>query len=300
MSGFHQIPPHPVPPSHTSHIPLPTVTHAPPEFEYITKLGHRTLWVVFAVMLLSSLGFIFLSWRVAIQKRLFYQLTTFIIIIGTLSYYAMASGSGWSFHHIWVTHEHQHDIPDTHDVVLRQVFYARYIDWLFTTPLLLLNLAFLAGLDGSTIVNVVLADVIMILTGFFAAYGHSGKQIWGWYAMGWVAFLVIFWKLATSARVAAQKRGVQRLFGPLALYTVFILALYLIVWEISDGFHRLSPNQEVLAYAVLDILAKPVFGLWLLIAHQRMPASTVYLGGIWSEGFGHQEGILRVGDDEPA
>jgi len=298
-----QIPPNPVPVppgTPTSHIPLPTVSHAPPEFEHITQVGHRTLWVVFALMLISTIGFTVFSWRIAVTKRLFYQLTTYITVIATLSYYAMATGSGWSFHHIRVTNEHKHDIPDTHKIVLRQVFYARYIDWLLTTPLLLLDLGFLAGLSGSNLINVVLADVVMVLTGLFAAYAHGTKSKWGWYAMGWVAFLVIIWNLATSARATAQKRGVQKLFFPLALYTIVVWTCYPIVWGISDGARRMTPDHEVLAYAVLDILAKPVFGVWLLFAHQRMAASTIYLGGTWSEGLGHREGTLRVGDDDEA
>jgi bacteriorhodopsin len=59
------------------------------------------------------------------------------------------------------------------------VFYARYVDWLFTTPLLLLDLALLAGLNGADITNVIIADVIMILTGLFAAFGVTERAKWG-------------------------------------------------------------------------------------------------------------------------
>lgn len=293
---YGKVPPHPLLPTSTM-TALPTVTHSPPEFDHITALGQRTLWVVFALMLLSTIGFIVLSWRVIIPKRLFYQLTTYITVIATLSYYAMATGSGWSFRPFWHTDEHKHGIPDTHKVVFRQIFYARYIDWLLTTPLLLLDLSLLAGLSGSAIANVVTADVVMILTGLFAAYSRDKVQ-WGWYAMGWVAFVVVIWNLATHARVNAHKRGVQKLFGPLALYLIIVWTCYPIIWGVSDLSHRLSPNAEVIAYAILDVLAKPVFGLWLLFAHQRLTAGHLNLDGVWSEGFGHREGILRVGDDE--
>jgi len=212
----------------------------------------------------------------------------------------MAVGSGWVRHFIRETHEHKHDIPTTHEFVIRQLFIARYVDWLFTTPLLLVDLAFLSGMNGSNLVNVVVADVIMILTGMFAALGHSHKQKWGWYVIGWVSFATIIWNLATSARATAQRRGTQKLFVPLAVYTVVIWCAYPFIWAFAEGSHRMSPDSEVLAYAILDILAKPVFGFWLLIAHGRLPASTVNLGGVWSEGFGSQEGTLRVGDDDDA
>lgn len=64
------------------------------------------------------------------------------------------------------------------------VYWARYVDWSVTTPLLLLDLALLAGLSGGHIFIAVVADIIMILTGLFAAFGSEDTpQKWGWYAI---------------------------------------------------------------------------------------------------------------------
>lgn len=60
--------------------------------------------------------------------------------------------------------------------------------------------------------------------------------------------------------------------------------------------HRLS-DEEIIAYAVLDILAKPVFGAWLLFTHASMPEAQVDVGGFWAHGLGG-EGSIRVGDDD--
>lgn len=35
----------------------------------------------------------------------------------------------------------------------------------------------------------------------------------------------------------------------------------------------MSVDSEIIAYAILDILAKPVFGTWLLYTHDRMPST---------------------------
>ncbi len=56
-------------------------------------------------------------------------------------------------------------------------------------------------------------------------------------------------------------------------------------------------DKEILAYAILDVLAKPVFGLWLLINHRRTPEMNVEFGGYWSHGAA-TEGSIRIGDDE--
>jgi bacteriorhodopsin len=49
------------------------------------------------------------------------------------------------------------------------LYWARYADWLFTTPLLLLDLALLADVDRPTIGALVGVDVLMIVTGFAGA-----------------------------------------------------------------------------------------------------------------------------------
>jgi bacteriorhodopsin len=56
-------------------------------------------------------------------------------------------------------------------------------------------------------------------------------------------------------------------------------------------------DQEIIAYAVLDLLAKPVFGAWLLFTHQNMPETNVELGGFWTNGV-NSEGAIRVGEDD--
>ena len=53
----------------------------------------------------------------------------------------------------------------------------------------------------------------------------------------------------------------------------------------------------ILCYSVLDVLAKPVFGAWLLYTHARIPETNIELGGFWANGLG-SEGSLRVGDDD--
>ena len=69
------------------------------------------------------------------------------------------------------------------------------------------------------------------------------------------------------------------------------------VWGIADGSRKASVDAEIIAYAILDILAKPVFGAWLLLTHANMPETNVELGGYWANGLS-REGQLRVGDDD--
>lgn len=42
------------------------------------------------------------------------------------------------------------------------------------------------------------------------------------------------------------------------------------VWGIADGSRNVSVDSEIIAYAVLDVCAKAVFGFWLLFTHDSM------------------------------
>jgi len=275
--------------------PIPTVIPNVPHFERIGEAGGKTLWVVFVIMLVSTLAFTALSWRVPVQKRLFHVITTLITTFATLSYFAMATGSGNSYAHFVIKEVHKH-VPDTVEHVFRQVFWARYVDWSLTTPLLLLDLAFLAGMDGASIIVAIVADLIMVFTGLFAAYGRTNGQKWGWYAIAVISYLVVVYQLVISGRRAALSKdgSTARLFASIGGFTLILWTLYPIVWGIGDGARKWTVDTEIIAYAVLDVLAKPVFGFWLLFAHARKATA---VEGFWSHGL-NSEGTLRVGDDE--
>ncbi|CAD0087867.1 unnamed protein product [Aureobasidium vineae] len=279
--------------------PLPTVVPSLPEYQTVTETGTRALWAVMVLMLLSMIVFVGLSWTVPISKRLYHVITTLIVTFASLSYFAMATGHGISYHRTTVTDSHRH-VPDTTHDVYRQVYWARYVDWSLTTPLLLLDLALLAGLSGGHIILAIVADVIMVLTGLFAAYGSEGTpQKWGWYAIACIAYLVVIWMLAVHGRANAMAKGgkVGKFFASIAGFTLVIWTIYPIVWGVADGSRKMTVDQEIIAYAVLDLLAKPVFGAWLLFTHQSMPETQVELGGFWTHGVS-SEGAIRVGEDD--
>lgn len=199
---------------------------------------------VCVIMGLSSVAFYAMAFRVPVvsglwiflgdtilidgqQKRLFHILTAFITTIAFLSYFAMATRDGVSYKHTQIVEQHKH-VPDTVQDVYREVYYARYIDWSLTTPLLLLDLCLLAGLSGANILVALFADVIMILTGLFAAFGAGESQKWGWYAFGVIAYLVVVYQLALNGRgaVAGKDNKTKAFFGAIAGYTLLLWTMY--------------------------------------------------------------------------
>ncbi|KAK7958551.1 hypothetical protein PG996_010016 [Apiospora saccharicola] len=278
---------------------FPTVTPDLPTFYFTdvaTDTGKRTLWVVTVFMALSSLAFYGMAMRVPVQKRLFHVLTAFITTIAFISYFAMASGDGINFH---VYKEKPTKHHTAMEVYSRQVYWARYVDVSLDSdyPLLLADLSFLAGLNGASMLVAIFADVIMVLTGLFAAFGASDGQKWGYYTMGCAAYLVIVYQLAINGRTAISNKDTKTktFFTMIAGYTLLLWTAYPIVWGIGDGARLMNVDAEVVCYAILDVLAKPIFGFWLLTTHDKMSRNTASIEGFWAHGL-TQEGAIRVGD----
>ncbi|XXH03543.1 hypothetical protein Hte_009948 [Hypoxylon texense] len=228
------------------------------------------------------------------QKRLFHVITALVTTFAFLSYYAMASGDGVTSHP-YVSGRSKHGAVT--EIVKRDIYWVRYVDWSITTPLLLLDLCLLAGLNGASILVTVVSDVIMILTGLFAALSKDEAQGWGWYAFACIAYLNIIYQVGYKGTHAMSNKDykTRAFFGSLSLFTLLLWTAYPIVWGIADGAHRVNVDAEIIAYAVLDILAKGVFGFWLLLAHDSMARTSPTIDGFWAHGISH-EGALRVGE----
>ena len=75
----------------------------------------------------------------------------------------------------------------------------------------------------------IIADLIMILTGLFAAFGSEGTpQKWGWYAIACIAYLVIIWQLLINGRATAQGKGgkVGNFYAAIGGFTLIIWTIY--------------------------------------------------------------------------
>ena len=196
-------------------------------------------------MTISSLAFYVMAFRVPVvghlikismkhgkltrlkQKRLFHILTAVITTFAANSYFTMASGDGIYTNKYTekITNKH---VPDTFKYIYRDVYWARYVDWSLTTPLLLLDLAFLAGLSGADILVAIVADLIMILTGLFAAFSRNESAQWGYYTIACIAYLVVIYKLAVPGRAKAMGKDSKTgtFFTAIAGFTLVLWTIY--------------------------------------------------------------------------
>ena len=152
----------------------------------------------------------------------------------------MAVKAGTTTNVITIKHSQKH-FPDTFSYIHREVYWARYVDWSVTTPLLLLDLAFLAGLSGANILVAVVADIIMILTGLFAALTVPESPKWGWYAMACVAYLIVVYQLAINGRGVVQGKDKKT-----ATFFISIASFTLVLWTVYPMYVRSTSTCTII------------------------------------------------------
>ncbi|KZO93650.1 family A G protein-coupled receptor-like protein [Calocera viscosa TUFC12733] len=287
--------PEPISPIH----PTPTWSHPHPHpgppgwpegitFDTIGHLGHVTAWVVFGIYALTLLAFLFSTVRKPLPSKLLSLLLLAVSIVSASAYFSFATGLGSGF------------LLHSSSGVLhaRQVVFGHFLQWAFTTPLLLSILGNLAGLPAlQTLLIALSGTATEIFSGIgtaalrghghgHGAHGHAHAHhgpAWAWLIFSALPFLYIVYVLLLPGRHSASLRspGTGRLYTLLALWTINLFAPYPILLILGPYLNILSPKGEFLGYALLDLLTQVVFGFGLLFGLRRHPEAEAVLGEQW-------------------
>lgn len=179
------------------------------------------------------------------DERLLYGLLVAISGIATVAYAVMALGIGWI------------GVGD------RTVFAPRYVDWILTTPLLLVFLGLLAGVDRDTQVKLVGVNTVVMVVGFGAAL-VEGPVRFGLFAVAALAYVGLVYLLVgpVSRRAAERPTGIESLFASLRNLTVVLWSVYPVIWLLGPpGLDLFTLTVDVMLIVYLDLLTKVGFGL---------------------------------------
>ncbi|TKX79255.1 rhodopsin [Halorubrum sp. SD626R] len=227
------------------------------------------LWIGTLGMFLGMLYFIARGWGETDRRRQeFYIVTIFITAIAFVNYLAMALGFGLTT----VTLGGE-ELP---------IYWARYTDWLFTTPLLLIDLGLLAGANRNQLASLVGLDVLMIGTGAIATLSTSAAVLSAggtrlvWWGVSTGFLLVLLYMLYGSLDEKASRLSGQAAstFSTLRTLIVVVWLVYPVWWLLgTEGLQIVSLNIETAGFMVLDLVAKVGFGFILLSSREVLDAA---------------------------
>ncbi|MEI7794956.1 MAG: bacteriorhodopsin [Thermoleophilia bacterium] len=221
------------------------------------------LWIGTIGMALGALAFLLMAARERPGRRWFHTITFFVAGIAAVAYLAMALKQGWF------------PIAREGEAFAEPFYWARYVDWFFTTPLLLLDLALLAGATMEAIVWLLGLDIMMIATGFFAGVTSTNLR-WVWFIVSSVIFVWLLWVLLAEVLKAARQRPpeVRAKFNQLVVLLAILWTIYPILWILgTEGLNVIGITGEVATFAVIDLIAKVGFGFLLLSNRKVLDAA---------------------------
>merc|ERR1711988_1224144 len=152
----------------------------------------------------------------------------------------------------------------------------RYVDWLLTVPLLLIELILVMGLPADQTASLGwklgVSSALMVALGYPGEIQDDNAQRWIWWALAMVPFCYVVNTLLVGLSDATEKQ-------PKAAQGLIVKARYLtaISWLTYPGVYIIkmvglsgafATCAEQIGYSVSDVVAKAVFGvlIWAIAA----------------------------------
>merc|ERR1712100_582230 len=182
----------------------------------------------------------------------------------------------------------------------REFFYARYLDWVITTPMMLHALAYIGNMEDNIWHYLFFCDILMIISGLIGSTVGGGDK-WAFFGFSVLCYLPVIYYLCErknrtidnrifddAGGIVANLIGDKRAFQPFVHFvvgynnimrlTVAAWTLYPVVWILAEGTGTISANGEAVFYTVLDLISKAGFGIIIVTMRRNSFAQTVAAG----------------------
>jgi len=154
----------------------------------------------------------------------------------------------------------------------------RYVDWLLTVPLLLIELILVMKLPAEETSSLSwklgVSSAIMVSLGYPGEIQDDLSQRWKWWAFAMVPFSYVVFTLVSGLGEATERQGPT--VAPLVTYARLLTA---VSWCTYPGVYivkmiglsgAMATTYEQIGYSFADVAAKAVFGvlIWAIAAEK--------------------------------
>jgi len=206
-------------------------------------LGFAVICFCIVAMFLSASCFYWFATQTKASRCLLQAYCMAICGISTLTYAIMAMNSGFI------------ELPGR-----RPICWVRYVDWIVTIPLVIYVFSALAGCRTSQTMMLIFLSLFAIVSGICATVLRS----WTFFVGGIVVYVPLLVALSGGFGKLAKRRKVGKeirtLITHLSIVTVIGCFFYPIIWFLGEGSESIETCHEILAYSVLDLISKSIFG----------------------------------------
>lgn len=163
----------------------------------------------------------------------------------------------------------------------------RYVDWLLTVPLLLIELILVMRLTRqetfAKCTKLGLLALVMVALGYPGEISADPNTRWLWWGLAMIPFVIIVYDLFVGLRnsIASQPESVRGMVSAARWVTILSWSFYPVVFIFPMiGFTGGTAQTAVqVGYTVADIVAKAAFGVLIyLIAARKSEVELEHVG----------------------
>jgi bacteriorhodopsin len=225
------------------------IINPPAGDEHLSLNGSKWLWAVTAIYVVSMISVFGLSFTARAREKIFHYAFTIALLVGSISYFAQASDLGWS-------------LVATEDNTLRQIFFAKYINWIVSFPVITMVMGLLSGVSWATIIYNVLLTWIWHLTYLCSVYTTTSYK-WGFFTFGTIAMAVLLINFSIAIKDAARV-GTARDYTILYGCVQLTFNLYTSGVGVTDAGNKIGVTGTFIWFGVVDIITGPLFAFFVL------------------------------------
>ncbi len=160
----------------------------------------------------------------------------------------------------------------------------RYVDWLLTVPLLLIELILVMRLSASETrskgTKLAVLAALMVVLGYPGEISSDPGTRWLWWGLAMVPFVIIVYDLFIGLKksIDAQPEAVRGLVSSARWLTVISWCFYPVVFVLPMvGFTGGTATTAVqVGYTIADIVAKALFGVLIYMIAARKSQAEGY------------------------
>ena len=238
------------------------------------SLVYNMLSLAIAAMLGSFLFFVQARSQLHPKYRPAMVLSSLVVAIAGYHYFRIFDG--WQAAHVL-----KNGVYESSGVPFNDAY--RYVDWLLTVPLLLIELILVMRLSAAE--TFAKATKLGLLAALMVALGYPGEissdptTRWTWWTLAMVPFVIIVYDLFIGLKtsIALQPKEARGLVSAARSLTVVSWLFYPVVFVFPMiGFTGGAATTAVqVGYTVADVVAKAVFGVLIyMIAARKTEVET--------------------------
>jgi len=206
-----------------------------------------TFWIVSIAMWASTIFFFYEGMRVSPKWRTSMVVAGLITFIAAVHYNYMRE--------FWV-------------VVGESPVVYRYIDWVLTVPLqmvefYLILIAAGAAVSGSSFWRLLVGTLVMIIGGYLGESGLMGVGVTFGFIIGMIGWAIIIWEIfrGEASQAASSNESVSAAFNAMRLIVLVGWAIYPLGYVFGLMTGSVDANTLNWVYNLADFVNKILFGL---------------------------------------